>query len=313
MQLVLLFPGQGSQQAGMGRDIAEVSTEAMNFWKLAERVSRLPLREIYWEGDEDAMINTRALQPALTAVNLNLWRETSKKVSPSGVAGHSLGEFSSLAAAGVLDPATVLELTALRGRLMAEADPEGKGGMAVLLKLDESRAGEIVAEVNAKISEPLLIANYNTPDQLVVSGGKDAVALACKKARERGGRSIELKVGGAFHSPMMRLAADEFAAALRKACWMKPRFPVYCNVNGCAARDSESVKESLIAQMASPVRWIETIRNQYADGARSWLELGPKALLGKMVEPCLGALATSDELLRRDFLGDLESVNQYIS
>ncbi|MDR1658969.1 MAG: ACP S-malonyltransferase [Desulfovibrio sp.] len=312
-QTMLLFPGQGAQRTGMGRDIAESSAEAMNFWKQAEHASRLPLREIYWEGDEAAMGDTRALQPALTVVNLNLWREMSRLVSPSGAAGHSLGEFSALAAAGVLDPAAVLELTALRGRLMAEADPEGKGGMAALLKLDESRAAEIVADVAGEIPELLLIANYNTPAQFVVSGGRTAVALACKKAKARGARGIELKVSGAFHSPMMRDAAVEFAAALRKARWMRPRFPVYCNLRGRAARDWESLKESLLAQMTSPVRWTETIRSQYADGARRWLELGPKSLLGRMVEECLSGLTAQGEFPRCDFVGDLAGIASFSS
>jgi [acyl-carrier-protein] S-malonyltransferase len=312
-QPVLLFPGQGAQQAAMGRDIAESSVEAMDLWKQAERASRLPLREIYWEGDEADMGDTRALQPALTVVNLNLWREMAGRVSPFGAAGHSLGEFSALAAAGVLGLATVLELTALRGRLMAEADPEGRGGMAALLKLDESRAAEIVADVAGEIPELLLIANYNTPAQFVVSGGKAAVALACRKAKERGGRGIELKVSGAFHSPMMRDAAVEFAAALRRAHWMKPRFPVYCNLHGRAARDGESLKESLLAQMTSPVRWTETIRSQYADGARRWLELGPKSLLGRMVEACLSDPAARGEFLRCDFAGDPAGIASFLS
>ncbi|MDR2573502.1 MAG: ACP S-malonyltransferase [Desulfovibrio sp.] len=308
MQSVLLFPGQGAQQAGMGRDIAEFSTDAMDFWKQAERISRLPLREIYWEGDEAAMSDTRALQPALTVVNLNLWREAVARVSPLGAAGHSLGEFSALAAAGVLEPLTVLELTALRGRLMAEADPEGRGGMAALVKLDENRAAEIVAEVIGEIGESLVIANYNTPAQFVVSGGRGAVTLACKKAGEHGGRGLELKVGGAFHSPLMSEAAGEFAPALRKARWMKPRFPVYSNVEGRAAPEGEALKQSMLAQMTSPVRWMESIRGQYADGARHWLELGPKALLGKMVGPCLAGLAGEGQAPRCDFVGGLEGL-----
>ena len=122
----------------------------------------------------------------------------------------------------------------------------------------------------------LLTANYNTPAQLVVSGAKSAVALACQKAKERKGRGIELKVSGAFHSPMMEEANKELAPLLRKAVWRKPRFPVYCNQHGKAVHDGESARESLLRQMVSPVRWIETVRNQYANGARFWLELGPK-------------------------------------
>ena len=295
----------------MGRDLAEASPEAMDLWKLAERVSGLPLREIYGDGDEAAMSDTRALQPALTVVNCNLWREMAGRVSPRGAAGHSLGEFSALAAAGVLTPESVLEITALRGRLMAEADPQSKGGMAALLKLDEARVAEIVAEAAAESGELLLTANYNTPAQLVVSGAKNAVALACQKAKERKGRGIELKVSGAFHSPMMEEANRELTPLLRKAVWQKPRFPVYCNLHGKAVHDGESARDSLLQQMVSPVRWIETVRNQYADGARFWLELGPKAVLGKMVAPCLSGIAAGDADTRVELVSNLESVRAF--
>lgn len=313
-QPVLLFPGQGSQEPGMGRDLAEASSEAMNLWKRAEGISRLPLREIYWEGDDAAMSDTRALQPALTVVNLNLWRETAARIgnaAPFGAAGHSLGEFSALAAAGVLSPETVLEITALRGRLMAEADAEGKGGMAALLKLDEAQAARIVAEAATESEDLLLVANYNTPAQFVVSGAKAAVALACQKARERKGRGLELKVSGAFHSPMMHEAAQELAPLLRKAFWQKPRFPIYCNLSGKAVHDGESARENVLEQMTSPVRWIETIRNQYQDGARFWLELGPKAVLGKMVAPCLAGIAADADEPRIGLIHDLESARAF--
>jgi [acyl-carrier-protein] S-malonyltransferase len=295
-QAVLLFPGQGSQESGMGRDLAENSSEAMNLWKQAERISGLPLREIYWEGDDAAMSDTRALQPALTVVNMNLWSAVAGRTQACGAAGHSLGEFSALAAAGVLAPETVLELTALRGRLMAEADPEGKGAMAALLKLDQPAIEEIVAETAAQCGELVLVANYNTPAQLVISGTKAAVSLACQKAKERKGRGIELKVSGAFHSPMMAEASKELAPLLRKAVWNKPKFPVYCNAHGKAVHDGESARESLLQQMTSSVQWITTVRNQYADGARRWLELGPKAVLGKMVTPCLAGTAVADDV-----------------
>jgi len=280
----------------MGRDLAEASSEAMNLWKQAERISGLPLREIYWEGDGDAMSDTRALQPALTVVNLNLWNAVAPRAQVRAAAGHSLGEFSAMAAAGVLSPESVLELTALRGRLMAEADPEGKGAMAALLKLDQKAVEEIVAETAAQSGELILVANYNTPAQLVISGAKAAVTMACQKAKERKGRGIELKVSGAFHSPMMAEANKELAPLLRKAVWSKPKFPVYCNAHGKAVTDGESARESLLAQMTSSVLWMDVMRNQFADGARRWLELGPKAVLGKMAAPCLAGMAAAEDI-----------------
>lgn len=299
---VLLFPGQGAQVPGMGRDVAEASADAMALWKRAEHASGLPLREIFWDGDEAAMNDTRALQPALTVVNLNLWAAVAGRVTPRAAAGHSLGEFSALAAAGVLTPETVLELTALRGRLMAEADPEGKGGMAAVLKLDRAAVDALVAETAASTGELLLVANWNTPAQYVLSGTRAAVAEACRKAKELRGRGVELKVSGAFHSPMMADANRELEPLLHRAVWNRPRFPVYCNVHGRPVTDGESAREALLAQMVSPVRWIDSVRNQYADGARRWLELGPKAVLGKMVSACLKGTAADGETLTVDLV-----------
>lgn len=307
---VLLFPGQGSQMPGMGRDLAEASRDAMEYWKLAEQVSGLALREIFWEGDEAAMSDTRALQPALTVVNLNLWRELAGKVRPFAAAGHSLGEFSALAAAGALGERDVLEITALRGRLMADADPDGKGAMAAILKLDEAKVAELVKTAGEESGEPLLIANYNTPGQFVVSGSKAAVALACQKAKAIKGRGMELKVSGAFHSPMMESANRELAPLLQKAVWKKPRFAIYCNLTGKAVTDGESARDQLMLQMVSSVRWIETVRNQYADGARAWLEVGPKAVLGKMVGQCLAGEAGVEET-ETGLIDSLESARQY--
>ncbi|MBQ9453972.1 MAG: ACP S-malonyltransferase [Desulfovibrio sp.] len=293
-QTILLFPGQGSQLPGMGRDVAEAMPDAMALWKRAEHISGLPLREIFWDGDEQAMSDTRALQPALTVVNLSLWNALAGRVHPCGTAGHSLGEFCSLAAANVLSPDTVLELTTLRGRLMAEADPEGKGAMAAILKLDLSAVEALVDEASASTGELLRIANYNTPGQFVVSGTKTAVAEAGRLAKERKGRAVELKVSGAFHSPMMAEANRELAPLLRKAVWNRPKFPVYCNAHGLALNDGESIREAVLVQMTSSVQWIDTLRHQYTDGARYWLELGPKAVLGKMVGACLSGLAAPD-------------------
>ena len=158
----------------------------------------------------------------------------------------------------------------------------------------------------------LIVANYNTPAQFVVSGHRDAVALACQKAKEHRGRAIELKVSGAFHSPMMEKASRELEPLLRKAVWRKPQFPVYCNLHGRAVTDGESAKESLLKQMTSSVLWIETVRNQYADGVRRWVEVGPKAVLGKMVPACLNHLdEAARQELRVELVNSLESVENF--
>lgn len=288
----LLFPGQGSQESGMGRALAEQHADAMELWKKAERISGLPLRGIYWEGDEAAMSDTRALQPALTVVNLALWQQLAPRLNPAGTAGHSLGEYSSLAAAGALSVDSALELTALRGRLMAEADPEGKGAMAAVLKLDAAKVQEIVEEAKAATGEILLVANYNTPGQLVVSGTRAAVDKIVELAKASKGRAIPLKVSGAFHSPLMEEASRELRPVLEKASWQRPRFAVYCNVHGKAVTDGESLRQCMLAQMTSSVRWIDTMINQHQDGVTRWVEVGPKAVLSKMVSPCLeGRLA----------------------
>ncbi len=288
--IALIFPGQGSQEQGMGRALAETSKDAMDMWKRAERISSLPLREIYWEGDEAAMADTRALQPALTVVNVSLWQALSSRCKVACTAGHSLGEYASLAACGALDLDTTFELVTLRGRLMADADPHGLGAMAAVLKLEQHVVQEIVDEGQQATGETLLIANYNTPGQLVVSGTKGAVEHILPLVKERKGRAIALKVSGAFHSPLMAEAAAELAPALKKAQWHTPRFAIYCNMHGKAVTDADALRQCMVEQMTSSVQWISTIQHQWQDGARTWLEVGPKAVLSKMVAPCLTPL-----------------------
>lgn len=286
----LLFPGQGSQEFGMGRSLAEQSHDAMALWKRAESLSGLPLREIYWEGDEAAMANTKALQPALTVVNLALWMQLASRIQPCAAAGHSLGEFSAFAAAGALPIDDVLRITALRGALMAEADPHGAGAMAAIVKLDESTVEDIVRQSHEATGQALLIANYNTPAQLVISGEKAAVEHAAALTKEAKGRAIMLKVSGAFHSPLMAEAAKELSPLLLKAHWSKPRFPVYCNIHGKPVADAHSAQQAAVQQMTSSVRWVDTVRAMAKAGTACWLELGPKQVLGKMVQPCLVGL-----------------------
>ena len=291
----ILFPGQGSQESGMGRDLAEADREAMEAWKRAERVSGLELRAIYWEGDDKAMADTRALQPALTVVNVNLWRLLSAKFSPVAAAGHSLGEYSALAAAGVLSFDAALELVSLRGRLMADADPEGKGTMAAMLKLSLADAESVVAEVASATGEMLGIANYNTPGQYVASGTKAAIAALQDAVKSRKGRALPLPVSGAFHSPLMREAAAEMGKALEKTSWSPAKFSVYSNVTGKGSTDQHALKSLLLEQMTGPVRWIDTITAQYSDGVRRFVECGPKGVLSKMVKPILDTHPASPE------------------
>lgn len=291
--IALLFPGQGSQEAGMGRAFAEAHTDAMQLWKKAEQYSGLPLRAIYWEGDEADMADTKALQPALTVVNLSTWFDLAPRCTPVATAGHSLGEYSALAAAHVLSVDSVLELTALRGKLMAEADPHGKGAMAAIVKLDQPTVEDIVRQSCEATGETLLIANYNTPAQLVISGTRKAVDHAAALTKERKGRAIMLKVSGAFHSPLMEEAAGELRRVLQKASWNKARFPVYCNVCGTALTEAEALRERMLRQMTSSVQWISTVGHMWQDGVRAFVEVGPKPVLTKMVPPCLGAVGIS--------------------
>ena len=274
----------------MGRDLAEADREIMDLWKKAERISGLGLREIYWDGDENAMAGTRNLQPALTVVNLALWRKLGAGLSPSATAGHSLGEYSALAAAGVLSEDAILELVSLRGRLMSEADPGGTGGMAAIVKLSLAQVEACVEETRSATGELILVANYNTPGQFVVSGTRGAIARIQDAAKAAKGRAIPLAVSGAFHSPLMDDASRELAAAIdgiSKTVWNKARFPVYCNAAPEAETDPGRIRDLLKRQMTSSVYWIDTIARQWDDGCRVFVECGPKGVLGKMVGPIL--------------------------
>ena len=273
----VLFPGQGSQEPGMGRDVAEASKEAMELWKKAEQISGLPLRAVYWESDDAAlMADTKYLQPALTVVNVTLWQALSGKLSPACAAGHSLGEYSALAAAGALSPESTLELVSLRGKLMADADPDGKGGMAAILKLNREAVNEIAKAAAEATGEILIVANHNTQAQFVISGTKAAVEAALPLVKEKKGRAVPLPVSGAFHSPLMDTAAQELATV----------------------------------QMISSVLWIDTIANQWHDGIRSWVEVGPKGTLSRMVKPILDAVPVEEEVAITA-VGSLEGVNAF--
>ncbi|MDR2669254.1 MAG: ACP S-malonyltransferase [Desulfovibrio sp.] len=290
MDRAILFTGQGAQKSGMGRDAAERDKEIMDLWKKAESISRLPLRDIYWGNDGPETAVTMYVQPALTTLNLALWMRAAGTVRPAAAAGHSLGEFSAVAAAGVLSFERILELVSVRGKLMQEADGAGKGAMAAILKLDRGQAERCVAEAAQATGETILIANYNTPEQFVASGTRAAVSALQGIVRGKKGRAVPLAVTGAFHSPLMRDAAAEFAGvldAVSKTSWSTARFPVYCNAAPESLTDPERIKELMKRQMTSPVYWTDSIRRQWDAGCRVFIEFGPGPVLSRMVGPIL--------------------------
>ena len=282
----IVFPGQGSQEPGMGRDLAEHWSDAMDLWKKAERLSGLPLREIYWDGDENAMAVTRNLQPALTVVNINLWCFLAERLRPCGVAGHSLGEFSALFAAQVLSVEQTLELVCLRGKLMSDATNQD-GRMAAILKLEQAQVEELVAAAAKLTGEEIRIANYNTPGQFVISGHAQAVDHVCAGVKPLKGRAMVLPVSNAFHSPYMREAGMELAKYMDKLEWRDPKIPVYLNVTAKPEPSGQALKDIMKRQMTSSVHWTQTIENQYSDGMRAFVELGPKGALSRMISQIL--------------------------
>jgi len=282
----ILFPGQGSQEPGMGRDVAERLPEALELWKRAEAESGLPLREIYWDGGDGDMADTRALQPALTVTNLSLWLAARGRVSPSATAGHSLGEFASLAASGALSAEDAIRAVVLRGRLMAEAGGEGHG-MAAVVKLDQAAVEALVADAAKATGRELRIANYNSPAQFVISGEKEALDHAAEAVKAAKGRAIPLAVSGAFHSPLIKEAADEFAAFLDGLDWRAPAFPVYHNATALPEPDADGIRAVMRRQMTSSVLWIQTLQALYGAGVRRFVEVGPKGVLTKLLAPNL--------------------------
>jgi len=303
-----LFPGQGSQELNMGRDVAEAQSSAMDLWLLAEKLSGLALREIYW-GPADAapapeMADTRALQPALTVVNLSLWLALrNRPATIVGAAGHSLGEFAALCAAGVLSVEDTVKAVCARGKLMAGAGREGHG-MAAVVKLSLEIV-EVVVDKAAKQSGAFLrIANHNSPAQFVLSGEKPALDAAAALVKEAKGRAVPLAVSGAFHSPLMSEPANAFAGIIESLRWRPAQFPVFMNVTGRPERDPGILQALLTAQMTSSVLWTTTMQGLYAAGARRFVEIGPKSVLAKLAPQNLDG---KDDVIAQS-AGTLEAV-----
>ena len=273
-----VFPGQGAQFTGMGKDLYENSALAKELFERANEILGFRITDIMFEGTAEQLKETKVTQPAVFLHSVILAKTLGADFKPEMVAGHSLGEFSALVANGALSFEDGLKLVSQRALAMQKACEITPSTMAAVLNLDD----KVVEEICASIDGVVVAANYNCPGQLVISGEYKAVELACEKMKEAGAkRALILPVGGAFHSPMMEPAREELAAAIENTLFSTPICPVYQNVTATAVADPTEIKKNLIIQLTAPVKWTQSVQQMIADGATSFTEVGPgKVLVG---------------------------------
>lgn len=275
-----VFPGQGAQFTGMGKDIYESNPAAKKLFDDANRILGFEISNIMFNGSADELKQTKVTQPAVFIHSVAV-AMTQSDQKPGMVAGHSLGEFSSLVANQALAFEDALRLVSKRATAMQRACEINPSTMAAILGLDDS----IVEEICASIGEVVVAANYNCPGQLVISGSLKGIEIACEKLKAAGAkRAMPLQVGGAFHSPLMEPAREELAAAIEATTFHTPICPVYQNVNGLASSDTAIIKTNLISQLTAPVRWTQSVQNMVAGGATQFIECGPGKVLQGLVK-----------------------------
>ena len=280
MSKAYIFPGQGSQFPGMGKALYERSAEAREMMDKANEILGFPITDIMFGESAEDLKATRVTQPAIFIHSVVLAR-CSGLEAPSMAAGHSLGEFSALAAAGAMDFEDALRLVAVRASAMQKCCEQVPGTMAAVINLP----AETIEEICASCTGIVIPANYNSDGQVVISGEAAAIAEACAKMKEAGAkRALPLPVSGAFHSPLMEPARLELAEAIDKTPFRAPVCPVYQNVTALPSTDPAVIKDNLLRQLTAPVRWTQTIRNMVADGADSFLEIGPGSVLQGLVK-----------------------------
>ncbi len=285
MSTAFIFPGQGGQFVGQGRAWLEQDPSLQNILNMAEELSGRPLGQLCFEGPIEQLSQTVNLQPAILAVSLMALRLARRESQPDFTAGHSLGEFAALCAAEVFSEETALNLVVKRALYMDEAARQNPGSMLAVLGL---KAKEVESICELARNEGLVApANFNTPEQVVISGESRAVAAAGKYVKLKNGKAIALPVSGAFHSPMMDEAARRFAAELEKVDFKNPVCPVVPNSLGRPISDPAEIKALLLSQMVSPVRWTTTVESLAAAGVTEFKEMWPKAYLGSLVKKCL--------------------------
>ncbi len=276
-----VFPGQGSQFVGMGKDLYDNNPLAKELFDKADKTLGFKITDIMFAGTDEQLKETKVTQPAVYLHSVISALCLGDEFKPEMTAGHSLGEFSALVAAGALSFEDGLKLVAARANAMQKACEKNPGTMAAIIGLPDEKVVEICDSVS-KDGEVVVAANFNCPGQLVISGSKNGIDKACELLKDAGAkRALPLKVGGAFHSPLMQSAKDELQAAIEATNINTPKCPVYQNVDGKAHTDAAEIKANLIAQLTSSVRWTTSVQNMIAAGATEFVECGPgKALQG---------------------------------
>ena len=284
MKTSYIFPGQGSQFPGMGKDLYENNPEAIKMFERADEILGFGIKDLMISGSEEDLKQTKVTQPAIFLHSVVLATSMGNDFKPDMVAGHSLGEFSALVANKTLTFEDALRLVKARAFAMQKACESVPSTMAAILNLDDKIVEDICNEVTRE-GEIVVAANYNCPGQLVISGSIKGIALACERMKAAGAkRALVLPVGGAFHSPFMQPAREELASAIASTYFSKPICPVYQNVNARPVSDPDEIRENLIAQLTAPVRWTQTIQNMINDGATNFIEVGPGKVLQGLVK-----------------------------
>ena len=275
-----IFPGQGAQFPGMGKDLYDQSDQAKALFNSANSILGFDITKIMFEGDPEDLKQTKVTQPAIFLHSVILAKCLSNKFNPDMVAGHSLGEFSALVANNTLNFESGLKLVAQRAVAMQKACEISKGTMAAVLGLENKIVESTCKEINGIV----VAANYNCPGQLVVSGEIEPINKACKLMKDKGARrALVLPVGGAFHSPLMEPAREELANAIENTKFNSPSCPIYQNVSAIAVSDVNKIKKNLIAQLTAPVKWTQSIESMIKDGATDFIEVGPGNVLQGLV------------------------------
>ncbi|MCF7567090.1 ACP S-malonyltransferase [Sabulilitoribacter arenilitoris] len=292
-----IFPGQGAQFSGMGLDLYENSALAQELFETANNILGFNITDIMFEGTPEALKETKVTQPAIFLHSVILAKTLGDNFKPDMVAGHSLGEFSALVANGSLNFEDGLKLVSQRALAMQKACEIKPSTMAAVLGLDD----DIVEKICATTKGIVVAANYNCPGQLVISGEIEAINNACEALKKEGARrALVLPVGGAFHSPMMKPAREELAAAIENTTFSKPNCPIYQNVTARAVVDENEIKANLISQLTAPVKWTQSVQQMIADGATLFTEVGPGKVLQGLVKKINRASETASATFERN-------------